>query len=68
MKIDPSRALDVLVVCLPVFAVMGLGKLLERKGQFGADRRQFVNWLVYHFALPALIFHAVSQQRFSHLM
>ena len=65
---DPSRVLDVLVVCLPVFAVMGLGKVLAVKGQLGRDRRTFINWLVYYFALPSLIFHAVAQQRFSSFM
>jgi predicted permease len=64
MTFDPLRALDVLVVCLPVFAMMGLGKLLELRGQLGPERRSFVNWLVYYFALPALIFAEVSQQRF----
>lgn len=64
MAFDPLRMLDVLVVCVPVFAVMGLGKVLERRGHMDLSRRAFINWLVYHFALPALIFREVSQQRF----
>jgi len=64
MKFDFLRALDVLVVCVPVFAVMGMGKVLELRGQLGVERRQFINWVVYTFALPALIFREVSQQRF----
>jgi len=62
---DMTRALDVLVICVPVFAVMGLGKLLERKGHLNDDLCSFINWLVYHFSLPALIFNAVAQQRFN---
>lgn len=64
MMLDPLRALDVLVVCVPVFAVMGMGKWLELRGQMSPGRRDFVNWLVYYFALPSLIFREVSQQRF----
>ncbi len=62
---NPSRLLDVLVVCLPVFALMGLGKYLGQRGSFDHDRRAFVNWLVYNFALPALIFKGVASQRFA---
>ena len=61
---DLTRALDVLVICVPVFAVMGLGKLLERKGRLNEDHCGFINWLVYHFSLPALTFNAVARQRF----
>ncbi len=64
MIFPPLRVLDVLVVCVPVFAVMGLGKWLELHGQMNHSRRDFINWLVYYFALPALIFREVSQQRF----
>lgn len=63
MKFDPMRALDVLVVCVPVFGMMGLGKLLELRGKLDSDRRRFINWLVYYFSLPALVFAEVSQQR-----
>lgn len=61
---DFARVLDVLVICVPVFAVMGLGKLLSRKGQLNEDHCRFINWLVYHFSLPALVFNAVARQTF----
>ncbi len=61
----PLRIFEVLEICLPVFAVLGLGKLLGRHGHLGTDRCDFINWLVYHFSLPALIFNAVARQRFS---
>ena len=58
-----ARTLEVMLICAPVFAVMGLGKLLERNGHLNDDRCAFINWLVYHFSLPALIFNAVARQR-----
>ena len=61
---DLARAMDVLVICVPVFAVMGLGKLLERKGHINEGHCSFINWLVYHFSLPALVFNAVARQTF----
>jgi predicted permease len=62
---DQARALDVLIICVPVFAVMGLGKLLERRGYLNDGRCGFINWLVYYFSLPALIFNAAARQTFS---
>jgi hypothetical protein len=63
-----SRILQVLNVCLPVFALIGLGKALERRGAMNADHRQFVNWLVFHFALPALVFRGVARQELADLL
>jgi predicted permease len=65
---DLTRALDVLMICVPVFAVMGLGKLLERKGRLNDGHCRFINWLVYHFSLPALIFNAVARQHFNEFL
>lgn len=56
--------MDVLAVCIPVFAVLGLGKLLGAKGRINDEHCSFINWLVYHFSLPALIFNEVAKQRF----
>ncbi|VGO17887.1 hypothetical protein PDESU_06489 [Pontiella desulfatans] len=61
---DFSRVMDVLVICVPVFAVLGLGKLLGIKGRIKEDHCQFINWLVYTFSLPSLIFNEVARQRF----
>ncbi len=60
---DGSRILAVLAICLPVFALMGLGKLLEAKGRLNDDHCRFINWLVYNFSLPALLFNQVARQR-----
>ena len=65
---DLTRALDVLIICVPVFAVMGLGKLLERRGHINESHCSFINWLVYHFSLPSLIFYAVVRQDVSTFM
>lgn len=61
---DFSRVMDVLVICVPVFAVLGLGKLLGMKGRIKEEHCRFINWLVYTFSLPALIFNEVARQRF----
>lgn len=61
---DFARVMDVLVICVPVFAVLGLGKLLGIRGKITESHCQFINWLVYTFSLPALIFNEVVRQRF----
>jgi predicted permease len=53
-----------LVICIPVFAVLGLGKLLGLKGKIKDEHCTFINWLLYTFSLPSLIFNEVAQQRF----
>jgi predicted permease len=64
MPMDFSRIMNVLVICVPVFAVLGLGKLLGIKGKIKEEFCVFINWLVYTFSLPALIFNEVARQRF----
>lgn len=59
-----ARLLDVLGICMPVFAVLGLGKLLDLKGFIKSEHCVFINWLVYTFSLPSLIFNAVARQTF----
>jgi predicted permease len=61
---DFSRAMEVLVICVPVFAVLGLGKILAVRGRINDEHCSFINWLVYTFSLPALIINEVSRQRF----
>jgi predicted permease len=65
---DWHKVVDVLVICMPVFAVMGIGKLLDVRGWMNADHRKFINALIYYIALPSLIFNAVAQQRFSQFL
>ncbi|MDT8390229.1 MAG: AEC family transporter [Lentisphaeria bacterium] len=62
-----SRFIQVLEICLPVFAVIGLGKILQWQRVIGTDQRHFINRLVYNFSLPALIFCGVAGQRLDHL-
>lgn len=54
----------VLVICVPVFALMGLGKVLSVSGRLKDEHCTFINWLVYMFSLPALIFSGVARQSF----
>lgn len=68
MTLDWSRLQDVLIICIPVFAIIALGKILERRGVLNDDHRNFANWLTYNFALPALIFRGVAQQRLADLI
>jgi hypothetical protein len=44
--------------------MMGLGKLLAATGRLRDEHCSFINWLVYMFSLPALIFGGVARQRF----
>ena len=53
-----------MVICVPVFAVLGLGKWLGVKGRIKEEHCLFINWLVYTFSLPSLIFNEVAKQRF----
>ena len=61
---DPSRIIEVLGICVPVFAVLGLGKILGITGRIKDGHCAFINWLVYTFSLPSLIFYEVAKQRF----
>jgi predicted permease len=60
-----SQIIDVLLICIPVFAVLGLGKVLGIKGTIKDEHCAFINGLVYHICLPSLIFNEVAKQRFS---
>lgn len=64
---DWARLQDVLVVSVPVFAIIAMGKILERRGTLNEDHRNFANWLTFNFALPALIVAGVAKQRFLEL-
>lgn len=57
-----ERTFVVLDICLPVFAFIAFGKLLSWRGLIREREHDFLNWIVYYMALPALIFGAVSRQ------
>lgn len=65
---EAARVWDVLGICLPVFAVLGLGKLLGMRGFIQSEHCAFINRLVYAVSLPALIFNAVARQSFRNFM
>lgn len=59
---DWERGIRVLEICLPVFGLIALGKAFQLKGVMTAAHREFINWLVYYFCLPFLIFIKVAAQ------
>lgn len=63
-----ERLLTVVVICVPVFALVGLGKLLQSRGVLSEHDQGKLSWLVYYLSLPALIFVNVARQPFTELM
>ncbi|NLW49602.1 MAG: AEC family transporter [Candidatus Brocadiaceae bacterium] len=59
--------LEVLTICLPVFAMIGLGALLRRVGFIDDTSHAFLSRFVYLFALPAIIFLHVASSGFREL-
>ena len=63
-----DRLLQVVEICLPLFALIGLGAWLRVRGILHAAALEFLTWLVYWFSLPILIFFGVARQPFAELM
>jgi hypothetical protein len=63
-----TRILDVLHICIPVFMLIGLGRVLTARGIMTASHRGFLNGLIYHLALPCLIFAALVRQPVAELL
>jgi len=63
-----ATLIRVVVICLPVFACIFLGRHLMAKGTMGIEAHAFINGLVFRFSLPALIFRGVATQRFADLL
>ena len=63
-----ERIFNVLEITLPVFAMIGLGRWLTVKNIMTADHRQFINKLIYHFSLPALMFIGIAGTSFDKLV
>lgn len=61
---DLERIIEVLEISLPVFAMIGLGKILSIRGFITEDRKSFINEFVNSFSLPSLIFINVAMQNF----
>jgi len=55
---------DILVIVLPVFAVIGLGFALRRLKLIDADFLFQTNRLVFYVALPLLLFHKIGTADF----
>lgn len=57
--------LDILIIVLPVFLVIGLGFGLKMAHLIDASFLYQLNRLVYFLALPALLFHEIARADFS---
>ncbi len=57
--------LEIFLIVLPVFLVIGLGFSLRGTGLVGGDFLAQLNRLLYFVALPIMFFHKISQADFS---
>lgn len=64
---DVYKILKVLEISLPVFAVIGLGKILAIKKILTSEILVAINKLIVSFSLPAIIFVAIASQPFKGL-
>ncbi len=64
---DLTRLIEVLEITLPVFAMIGLGKILSVKGFINEERKSFLNVFVNTFSLPSLVFINVVSQDFEEM-
>ena len=62
-----DQMMQVLIISLPIFLVIGFGVLLRRTGMLGDAAHRFVTRFVYLFSLPILIFLAIAKQDFADL-
>ncbi|GBC62056.1 transporter [Desulfonema ishimotonii] len=53
--------MEIIITIIPVFAVIGLGWLVQRKGFIPPEFLGPANRLVYYLAIPAMIFRSISK-------
>ncbi len=63
-----AKVLLVLEITIPIFAMLGLGKLLQLRGILTPDVRRATNAIISNFSLPAIIFLAIAQASFYELL
>jgi predicted permease len=56
------RMLDILLITVPIYVLMGLGYVAGRSGMLAASEMRALGKFVVNFALPALLFRALSQK------
>ena len=59
--------IDVLSLVVPLFGLILLGVVAGRSSVLAAHGRRIVDWLLFSFALPALLFHIVATSSSSDL-
>lgn len=60
--------LDIFAVTFPIYLIVGLGYFLTRGGLFAKTDMRVFGKFVINLALPALMFKALSQRRFSEIV
>ncbi len=55
-RVMDSKLLEIFAITVPVFAIAGVGKLLDSKGVLTSENKKPLSWITYYIALPALIF------------
>ena len=59
---DLARLGTVVEICLPVFALIGVGVWLRRSGRMDDQHQRFLAWFINELSLPALIFVGVARR------
>ena len=62
-----QKILDVAVIVTPIFAVLGLGRMLTRRGTLTPETSRFLSELAYRFCLPSLILYEVGRGKLGQL-
>jgi len=59
--------LKVLKTCVPVFALMGLGFILRRRGFISEHSHAFLGRFVFYFSLPVMVFLSIASSNLAEL-
>lgn len=60
---DWIKTIRVVEICLPIFGLIALGKVLYLKNILRDEHKNFINYMVFNFCLPALVFAKVVSQK-----
>lgn len=63
-----SQVFEVVRICLPVFALVGIGWWLRRSGAIDQDGAGLINRLAFNLGLPAILVLAIAKQDLANLL